>query len=174
MSNTDKNEERKKRKDTEADRAKWFFILFCLTMVNDAIFQQGLSQVDSFVRLTDLSTLYQPWHKLTGNTRERRIWWSKGINLLTARFWNCHHLWHGVPCCIAFCMEILRNHLADTKQGRLPNTVVFREFLLIKLCFLSCSFTKALMLDSNHHTTLMKHATLDLKDEYDSYDQSLN
>lgn len=34
-------------------------------MVNDAIFQQGLSQVDTFVRFTDLSTLYQPRHKLT-------------------------------------------------------------------------------------------------------------
>lgn len=161
MPNTLTNMKGKKR-EQQRERD---FILFCLTMVNDAIFQQGLSQVDSFVRLTDLSTLYQPWHKLAGNTRERSTWWGKGTDLHIVRFWNCHHLCHGVQCCNAFCMEILRNHLADTQHRRLHVTMLFLEFLSIKQCFLSCSFTKALMRNSNHLTTLVKTATLDLKDK---------
>lgn len=47
--------------------------LFCLTVVDDAVFQQGLSQVDALVRFADLPALYQPRHKLTGDTGQRRF-----------------------------------------------------------------------------------------------------
>lgn len=45
---------------------------FCLTVVNDAIFKQGLSQVYPLFRFADLSALYQPWHELTEDTEQQR------------------------------------------------------------------------------------------------------
>lgn len=49
----------------------YVYILFeaSLTVVDDAIFQQGLSQVDSFLGFADLSALEQPRHKLAANTK---------------------------------------------------------------------------------------------------------
>lgn len=43
-----------------------------LTVMNDAIFQQGLSQVDAFVRFADLSALDEPRHELTGKARQKQ------------------------------------------------------------------------------------------------------
>ena len=45
--------------------------VFGLTVVNDAVLQQGLSQVNALFSFTDLSTFYQPRHKLTEETRQR-------------------------------------------------------------------------------------------------------
>lgn len=41
-------------------------------MMDDAILQESLTQVDSLLSLTDLSTLQEPWDKLTEDTQRQR------------------------------------------------------------------------------------------------------
>lgn len=113
-------------------------MLFCLTMVNDAVFQQSLSQVDSFVRLTDLSTLYQPWHKLTGNRRQNKYM----IRPVFFKVVIC--LQFTVICC--FCMEISQNSpgrhmvlLPSCHHGHMPS-VFMGGFLSIKFLKVSPIF----------------------------------
>lgn len=51
-----------------------------LTVVDDAVFQQSLTQVDSFLLVARLTDFHQPGHKLTGEKKqpntETRSWMS--------------------------------------------------------------------------------------------------
>lgn len=40
-----------------------------LTMVDDAVLQQSLAQIDAFLRLADLSVLHQPGHQFAAGTQ---------------------------------------------------------------------------------------------------------
>lgn len=54
-------------------RCQKYIFVHCgasLTVVDDAVLQQGLSQVDSFLGFTDLAALDQPRHKLAANTKK--------------------------------------------------------------------------------------------------------
>lgn len=47
-----------------------------LTMMDDAILQKSLTQVDSLLSFTDLSTLQQPWDELTEDTQRQQTYQS--------------------------------------------------------------------------------------------------
>ncbi len=55
-----------------------------LTMMDDAVLQESLTQVDSLLSLTDLSTLQEPWDKLTEDTQRQQLCQSAHNTMLHA------------------------------------------------------------------------------------------